>query len=138
MATLLINLDRRNNMHLSDDKRRVRISIARTLNATEMDSLIQQLADLRAQMQQPVPANLELHAGLVTEPDPPFVVTELELTDAPGVPLLLLALRHPGLGWCNFDLDLPTAALLRDLIAQRTVGVRGAALDADRCDKPGH
>ena len=80
------------------------------LQAPELDSLVRQLAELRSCLGEPVPRTLDPGARLVALVDPVWQAKPLSSPDAPdGV---VLALRHPGLGWLGFLLPWPEAAML--------------------------
>ncbi|MDB5797823.1 MAG: hypothetical protein JWP36_1725 [Paucimonas sp.] len=73
------------------------------LSATELDHLMQVLSDLRAKMPEPVPDKQQQIASVSY--NPLYHVRLDKETKA-----CLLSLRHPGLGWINFE--LPTQEVL--------------------------
>lgn len=90
------------------------------LDARAVDQLIHDLALARNELLPEIPLDLrQVTVNVVQQADPEFqVATTPEHT-------LLFSIRHRGLGWCVFTLQLDAAARLRDFIAKRTVGIEG-------------
>lgn len=86
------------------------------LEVPELDSLVRLLADLRAGLDDPVPASLDPGARLVALVDP---LWQAKLPSSPDAPDgVTLALRHPGLGWLGFLLPPCEAAALGQSLTQ--------------------
>ena len=71
----------------------------------EVEILIRHLSDQREKMNEEVPRDLDVGTRLVCTKEPIFRVE----ADPDGV---ILALRHPGIGWLGFLLSPPLAAVL--------------------------
>lgn len=87
------------------------------LTAADMDDLIARLARARAAMTDIVPPLLEPGARLQATPAPAWHTKHQN--DLQGI---LLALRHPGLGWLSFLLPPDSATGLAQAIDE---GLRG-------------
>lgn len=66
------------------------------LETADLEDLIHRMALTRAAMVEPIPDELEPHARLNTVLDPPWKINIPRSHPEDGV---LLAIRHPGLGW---------------------------------------
>lgn len=103
--------------------------LGQALTAADVSNLIEELSHLRAQMQPPVIVRWGTQQEVAVEPDPAFKVGLVEAD------CMLLALRHPGKGWCCFDFSLAYAANLRDFIARHTAGIKASGLDEQLADR---
>lgn len=93
------------------------------LDGLQLQALIEQLARVRAITVPAVPVGWGSDETIDVTSNPALKVG---LT---GEGRLLMALRHHGFGWCNFDFSLKAAAALRDFIATRTTSIARQALD---------
>ena len=98
------------------------------LDAVQATDLILDLADLRAQMNPPIPNVFPIAANMPSHFEPATVTAMT--TDG----RLLIALRHEGFGWCCFDFGLLAAARMRDAIAKHTDGISPAQIDVSPAD----
>ena len=80
------------------------------LETPEVDQLMQRLAELRAAMNEAVPAALDPGVRLVLLVDPAWQLKPL--LPGKGQDGAVLALRHPGLGWLGFLLPQSKVAAL--------------------------
>jgi hypothetical protein len=80
-----------------------------SLSAEQVDALIMRLAELRASMNVPVPAELPSPARLVAQLDPAWR-TRREIH--PAAPGIMLKLRHSGYGWQAYLLPYHEAQAL--------------------------
>jgi hypothetical protein len=85
------------------------------LEAPELDSLVRLVADLRAGLADRVPASLDPGARVVALVDPALKTARPTGTLPDGI---ILALRHPGLGWLAFLLPPPKAVALGTSLLQ--------------------
>ncbi len=79
------------------------------LEAPEVEDLVQRLAEVRTMMAEPIPGKLEPLARLKAIRNPAWTVTA---ADGPAEAPVLLAIRHPGLGWSANLLPLHEARSL--------------------------
>ena len=108
-------------MKLTDDKKSVEISISGTLSAIEVETLIADLSEVRANMIPPVPFQVQNPGS--TNSDLPNVSAQ----DDPYFSVRLLRdgkirmwLRNSGLGWMVFDLPVDKACAVRDYLIANT------------------
>lgn len=108
-------------MKLSDDKKSISISVDGTLSTVEVETLIADLAFLRANMLPPVPFELPKPG------DPNSDLPNLSVQDDPYLSAKLLKdgqirlwLRSFGLGWMVFNLPIERACALRDFLIANT------------------
>jgi hypothetical protein len=120
-------------LKLSDDKRTLVAQIDKTLSPSEVQTLISDLAELRANMLPPVPRE---RAQLVDETgDGPNV----SMQNDPDAEVRLLRdgrirfwFRNSGLGWLVFNVPTDKACAIRDyLIANTPEGHTGPNLFSD-------
>ncbi len=101
-------------MEPNSDRRTARVVVDKTLTARELEQLIHELADLRSQMQPPVPTTkagaIAVDAPMLVEPSGEFSATT---TDSGG---LRFVMRNSGLGWLAFELDAHAKEQLGNLI----------------------
>ena len=81
------------------------------LPAAELQSVLQKLAKLRAEMREPVERSAEEARSMATASDPSWSIGFME-QDGSSV----LALRHPGFGWLAFSLKRDRAAMLGEAL----------------------
>lgn len=111
-------------MELSDDKHRLRLRIDAELTATELETLIGELADLRAQMEpsvpiaRPRPASAAASQTVFMQDDPSVTAAALE---GGGIRLWL---RSSGLGWLGFSF---TAAQVAPVVSYITAHIGAVA-----------
>ena len=79
--------------------------------AAELQSLLQKLARLRAEMREPVERSAEEARSMATASDPSWSIGFME-----GDGSSVLAMRHPGFGWLAFNLQRDRAAMLGDAL----------------------
>jgi hypothetical protein len=72
------------------------------LDASTLDSFIQQLGKLRSGMTEQVSPTLDPFSRVETEYNPAWRVPDTHNAGNPGA---MLCLRHPGFGWLGFLLD---------------------------------
>ena len=106
-------------MHLSDDKKHAEIELRGAFDAAGIESLITDLARLRASMQPAVPGT-----------PPPREPEDVAATRARGDPVVQVAVmrdgktrfwvRHDGLGWFGFNLPVERASQLASVILEMT------------------
>ncbi len=108
-------------MKLSDDKKSISISVIGTLSTAKVDTLIADLAFLRANMLPPV--QLEPPRPGDPNSDHPNVSSQ----DDPSISVRLLRdgkirfwLRNRGLGWMVFNLPVEKACAVRDYLIANT------------------
>lgn len=92
--------------------------LGKTLDTAAMELLIEKLLIARSKMLPKVPMNLQEQLSNVVPQEEPRILVSRAENDA-----ISLCLRHEGLGWCVFLLSQRMAAMLRDGLAKRTVGV---------------
>lgn len=96
-----------------------------TLDARQIDRLVQELAIARHRLQPEVPLDVrDAHSEVMQEHNP---VIQVAVKDAKDT---LIAVRSQALGWHAFTLSPRRAASLRDMIANQTVGI--LALDVQQ------
>lgn len=93
--------------------------------------LIELLGLLRAQMQPPVPRRWAARQNLDPIHEPAIKVGPGPNGD------VVLALRHPGFGWCAFQLTRLHAAALRESLARHTAGISSPLDLLDLGPEPG-
>ena len=108
-------------MKLSDDKKSISISVSGKLSTIEVETLIADLAFLRANMLPPVPFELPRPA------DPNSDLPNVSSQDDPYLSVRLLRdgsirfwLRNFGLGWMVFNLPVEKACAVRDYLVANT------------------
>ncbi|MHB1091731.1 hypothetical protein [Thiobacillus sp.] len=108
-------------MKLSDDKKSISISVNGALSTVEVETLIADLAFLRANMLPPVPFELP------SPGDPNSDLPNLSVQDDPYISVRLLRdgkirfwLRNFGLGWMIFNLPVEKACAVRDYLVANT------------------
>jgi hypothetical protein len=102
---------------LSDDGRTATLEVVMNgnplghviLDIPEVEELIHQMAAIRSAMAEAVPDEIEPLARLLAADNPEFAAKIPAHSPRDGV---LLALRHPGLGWLAFLLPHPKAEVL--------------------------
>jgi len=126
-------------LKLSDDQKSVEISVSGALSATDVETLLADLMELRANMLPPVPEELPKPgtkgAALsnVSSQDDPYLSARL-LRDG----RIRLWLRNAGIGWMAFNLPVDKACTLRDyLIANTPEKSPGPNLFADNFGEGG-
>lgn len=99
-------------MKLSADKRRVTLAINEELDTAQIEDLIAELADLRAEMEPGVP---------MERPTPGNPATRVAMQDDPSFTAVPLKdgrtrfwLRSHGYGWLVFNFTRAQSAILRD------------------------
>ena len=85
------------------------------LDAGDLSGLIANLAKARADMADMVPLNLDPHARLEAVVDPSWQLAP----DSGG--LRNLALRHPGLGWLAFRMNMESSQRLGSGLSRKTI-----------------
>lgn len=115
-------------MKLNDEKSRIALAIDREMDASELDELLRQLAEMRAEMR---PAIAQTRAELDG--------TEVLVEDKPGLVIAALTgggfrlwLRHRGFGWLAYQIDNRAAIGMRDYISARAAGVPDTDLFSDQ------
>lgn len=107
-------------MHITDDGRRAHLNIDRTFTGAELETLISDLADLRAKIQPAVPMNRPLPGEadtaerLLTQDEPSVLAVPLRNGR------IRLWLRNSGLGWLIFNFTVTQAVSLRDFFIANT------------------
>jgi hypothetical protein len=92
-----------------------RLLVRHPFDAASLDEHIRNLADLRAQMKDVVPRQLDPGARLEAELDPVWKATDKNPPEG-----RLLALRDPGFGWLGFVFtDKEAAAIAKWLTKER-------------------
>ena len=81
------------------------------LPAAELQSVLQKLAQLRAEMREPVERSAEEARSMATASDPSWSIGFMEASGS-----AVLALRHPGFGWLGFNLQRDRAAMLGEAL----------------------
>ncbi len=92
------------NSVLSDDRNSVTMTLVMDglplghiiLEIPDVEDLIHRMATVRAAMIEPVPSEIEPAARIIAADNPAWRVKIPTSSPTPGI---LLALRHPGLGW---------------------------------------
>lgn len=103
----------------SADGTRARIKINRTLTGRDLETLISDLAELRANISPPVPLTVPTHHQAA--PDRilrewrPTVALELQPSSD-----IRLWIRNQGLGWMIYDIPQDHACTLRDYLIANT------------------
>ena len=92
------------------------------LDATEVDSLIEELGKLRAQMRPAVSAQLSRTHQYVIEMDPSWYTERNPLFDGSVV-----FLRHTGLGWAGFAIPTESMQRLKAAIEAQEAAVANEA-----------
>lgn len=101
-------------MHIEATDSRCTIKIDAALDARELDKLITQLAEARAQMEpavsktRPEPKDLDTDTPVTLEEEP--AIRAVRLRDG----RCRLWLRHSGYGWMAFNIPMTDAHALRD------------------------
>lgn len=89
-----------------------------TLDARQIDRLVQELAIARHRLQPEVPLDVrDPHSEVMQEHNP---IIQVAVKDAKDT---LIAVRSQALGWHAFTLSPRRAASLRDMIANQTAGI---------------
>ncbi|SFI31050.1 hypothetical protein [Nitrosomonas sp. Nm34] len=117
-------------MKLSDDKKSVSLSINETLSASELTTLIAELAVIRANMLPEVSMKppIKREDGTASIQDNPRLAIA-RLKDN----RIRFWLRNAGLGWLIFDIPSDQAGPIRDyLIANTQTGTSDLFRDGDR------
>ena len=106
-------------MQLSHDKKHAEIEVRGAYDAAALESLITELARLRARMEPPIPGT-----------PPPRESDDIAATRARGDPVVQVAVmrdgqtrfwvRHDGLGWFGFNLPVERASQLASVILEMT------------------
>lgn len=124
-------------MKLSTDKKNLQVKISGVLSAADLESLIADLAALRAQMEPQVPLTVDAlkkatesrNVSVVDEPD----MEVRPLKDG----RIRIWMRSGGLGWLIFNLTRNNAVVLRDyLIASTGDSEISSLLGDDISDSP--
>ena len=105
-------------MQLNDDRTQATLAINKTLTALELESLIHELAVLRAQMDPPIlQSPQESHNGQapVSVQNEPAVAFENQAKEAH----ITMYLRSTGLGWTAWRLHPQTQKALADFFYAR-------------------
>ncbi|WP_422842942.1 hypothetical protein [Acidovorax sp. M2(2025)] len=105
-------------MQLSDDRTQATLAINKTLSATELESLIRELATLRSQMTPevtPAPKDSEGAGVPVMTQDKPTLAIQYPLEDAH----VTVYLRSLGLGWTAWRLHPDTQRALGEFFLSR-------------------
>lgn len=126
-------------MKLSDPKRRAMLDLVDGLSTPELETLISDLIEIRANAQPEVPLTLEeFRSGAGPAPNisvvsDPYMSAKL-LRDG-GVRIWL---RNPGIGWFAFNLATDKAGVLRDfLVAGLPEGDASSNFFSDDIDEGG-
>ena len=106
-------------MQLSEDKKHADIDVRGSFDAARLESLITELAHLRARMQPPIPGT-----------PPAREADDVAAIRARGDPVVQVAVmrdgqtrfwvRHDGLGWFGFNLPVERASQLASVILEMT------------------
>ncbi len=103
-------------MELSSDKRRLRLSIDADLSTEEVETLISDLAELRAHMDPPVPMERPTSPNQrVSMQDEPSVLAK-PLRDG----RIRFWIRNHGIGWLVFNFTVQQAITLRQFFISNT------------------
>lgn len=125
-------------MVISDDKKTAQISINKTLTASEIETLISELAVVRANMLPPIPFEVpkatdpDIDSSHVTVQDDPYVQVKLLKDNR-----IRIWLRSWGLGWMAFNLTQDNACTIRDYLIANTPDNRKVDFFTDH-DSGGH
>lgn len=92
---------------------------AMRLTTAEVEQLIHDLAQLRNHMTPEVPQDMRELTGAVIQHNPHVSIGNRDDGS------VVMGIRHRGLGWTIFTLDLRSAASIRDALVKRTNGVHG-------------
>lgn len=120
-------------MVISDDKKSAQISINKTFTAPEIETLISELAVIRANMLPPIPfeppkaTDPDIDSSHVTEQDEPHVQVKLLKDNR-----IRIWLRSWGLGWMAFNLTQENACIIRDYLIANTPDNRDADFFRDQ------
>lgn len=109
-------------MKLSKDKKTLHISLNKSFTATEIESLISEIAHLRAKMTPTVPNTLPDMEEKILEQEEPSVLTGRLKKGG-----IRLYLSNAGLGWLAFTLTLSQSIALRDFFSANVSESNGAA-----------
>lgn len=105
-------------MKLTDDKRTVELDIRGAYTAQQLESLLQKLALLRADMAPQVPhTRAQVDADVLVEDKPGLVIAQRRDGG------FRLWLRHRGYGWLTYQIDDRSAAGAANFIRSKTAGV---------------
>ena len=103
-------------MHISEDKRTIRLKVDKTLTTEQLETLISDLAELRAGMDPPVPMERP------TSPD-----QRVSMQDEPAILAIPLKdgrirfwLRNHGIGWLVYNFTIQQAITLREFFISNT------------------
>jgi hypothetical protein len=107
-------------MHLTSDKKLAELEINGAYDAAQLEILIQELSDVRAAMEPPIPK----------APPPRPEGEDAAAIRAQGDPVVQVAVlrdgktrfwvRHQGLGWFGFNLPVERASMLATVILDLT------------------
>ena len=107
-------------MKLSADKKSLAVSLNKTLSAKEVETLISDLSEFRANMEPPVPMERP-------RPDSDGAAERILMQDEPSIMAVPLKdgrvrfwLRNHGLGWLVFNFTVNQAVTLREFFIANT------------------